>query len=175
MKSIEHGHLADEATVAMLAERGVWLSTQPFAEHDHGFLNPDSAAKNKEICAGTDQLYRWATKHGVKVAWGTDLLFEPDRDALQSEMMTRLGEYMTNAQALKMVTSGNAELFRLAGERDPYRAARLGEIRCGAWADVLLVNGDPLADLGLLGKPEDNLCLIVKDGVIVKNSLGHAG
>ena len=174
VKSIEHGHLADEATIAMLAERGVWLSTQPFAEHDHGFLNPDSAAKNKEICAGTDQLYRWATKHGVKVAWGTDLLFEPDRDVLQSDMMTRLGEYMTNAQALKMVTSGNAELFRLAGERDPYRAARLGEIRCGAWADVLLVNGDPLADLGLLGKPEDNLCLIVKDGVIVKNNLERA-
>ena len=40
---------------------------------------------------------------------------------------------------------------------------------------MLLVNGDPLADLGLLGNPEDSLCLIVKDGVIVKNSLGRAG
>ena len=171
VKSIEHGHLADEDTIAMLAERGVWLSTQPFAEHDHGFLNPDSAEKNRQICSGTDQLFRWATKHGVKVAWGTDLLFEPDRDALQSEMLTRLGQYMTNTAALKLVTSGNAELFRLAGERDPYRQARLGEITPGAFADVLLVDGDPIADLGLLGDPEANLVVIVKDGVVVKNRL----
>ncbi|MCB0951018.1 MAG: amidohydrolase family protein, partial [Mycobacterium sp.] len=171
VKSIEHGHLADEPTVAMLAERGVWLSTQPFTEHDHSFLNPDSAAKNLEICSGTDRLYRWAIKHGVNVAWGTDLLFEPDRDDLQSTMLARLGDHMSNVAALKMVTSGNAALLRLAGERDPYRTARLGEITAGAWADVLLVDGDPTADLGLLADPAKNLVLIVKDGVIVKNQL----
>ncbi|MGE0218922.1 amidohydrolase family protein [Mycolicibacterium sp.] len=171
VKSIEHGHLADEPTIALLAERGVWLSTQPFAEHDHSFMNPDSAAKNREICAGTDQLYQWATKHGVNVAWGTDLLFEPDRDDLQSTMLARLGNYMGNLAALKMVTSGNAALFRLAGDRDPYRDARLGEITPGAWADVLLVAGDPTADLGLLADPAKNLAVIVKDGVVVKNQL----
>lgn len=171
VKSIEHGHLADEPTIALLAERGVWLSTQPFAEHDHSFMDPDSAAKNREICAGTDQLYQWATKHGVNVAWGTDLLFEPDRDDLQSTMLARLGNYMGNLAALKMVTSGNAALFRLAGDRDPYRDARLGEITPGAWADVLLVAGDPTADLGLLADPAKNLAVIVKDGVVVKNQL----
>lgn len=169
VKSIEHGHLADEPTVAMLAERGVWLSTQPFAEHDHAFLNEDSAAKNREICAGTDHLFQWATKHGVNVAWGTDLLFEPDRDDLQSAMLVRLGTYMSNVEALKLVTSGNAELFRLAGERDPYRSARLGEITAGAWADLLLVDGDPTADLDLLARPAESLSVIVKGGVIVKN------
>jgi imidazolonepropionase-like amidohydrolase len=170
-KSIEHGHLADEPTIAMLAEREVWLSTQPFAEHDHGFLNPDSAEKNRQICAGTSQVYRWATKHGVRVAWGTDLLFEPDRADLQSTMLVRMGDYMSNVDALKMVTSGNAELFRLSGERDPYKSARLGEITAGAWADLLLVDGDPTADLHLLADPDANLALIVKDGVIVKDSL----
>ncbi|BBX67639.1 metal-dependent hydrolase family protein [Mycolicibacterium psychrotolerans] len=168
VRSIEHGHLADEPTIAMLAERGVWLSTQPFAEHDHSFLNPDSAEKNREICAGTDQIFGWATKHGVKLAWGTDLLFEPDRDDLQSAMLVRLGEYMSAVDALKLVTSGNAALFRMAGERDPYRSARLGEITVGAWADVLLVDGDPTTDLALLGEPAKNLSVIVKDGVIVK-------
>lgn len=171
VKSIEHGHLADEATVAMLAEREVWLSTQPFAEHDHSFLNPDSAEKNREICSGTPHIYQWARKHGVKLAWGTDLLFEPESVARQSEMMARLGEYVGNVDALKMVTSGNAELLRLAGERDPYKAARLGEITVGAWADVLLVNGDPTADLKVLADAETGLAVIVKDGVIVKNSL----
>jgi imidazolonepropionase-like amidohydrolase len=171
VKSIEHGHLADEPTVAMLAERDVWLSTQPFAEHDHSFLNPDSAEKNREICSGTPHIYEWARKHGVKLAWGTDLLFEPESVARQSEMMARLGEYVSNVDALKMVTSGNAELLRLAGERDPYKSARLGEITVGAWADLLLVNGDPTADLAVLADPDKGLAVIVKDGAIVKNTL----
>jgi imidazolonepropionase-like amidohydrolase len=171
VKSIEHGHLADEPTIAMLAERDVWLSTQPFAEHDHSFPNPDNAAKNREICGGTDRVYQWAKKHGVKTAWGTDLLFEPELAGKQSEMMTRLGDYFTNVEVLKMVTSGNAGLFRLSGERDPYKAARLGEISQGAWADVLLINGDPTADLTLLSAPEKNVAVIVKDGVVVKNTL----
>ncbi|MBS1693305.1 MAG: amidohydrolase family protein [Actinobacteria bacterium] len=169
--SIEHGHLADEATIAMLAEREVWLSTQPFAEDDHGFLAPESAAKNREICGGTDRVYRWARKHGVNVGWGTDLLFEPDRADRQSEMVTRLGRYFTTVEALKIVTSGNAALCRLAGERDPYRAARFGEITAGAWADFLLVDGDPTVDLQVLGDPAATLALIVKDGVVVKNAL----
>ncbi|MGY4710296.1 amidohydrolase family protein [Mycolicibacterium sp. CBM1] len=172
VKSIEHGHLADEATVALLAERDVWLSTQPFAEHDHGFLNPDSAEKNREICSGTPHVYQWATKYGVKLAWGTDLLFEPENVARQSEMMARLGEYVSNVDALKMVTSGNAQLLRLAGERDPYKSARLGEITAGAWADLLVVDGDPTADLGVLAKPDTGLSVIVKDGLVVKNTLG---
>jgi len=171
VKSIEHGHLADEPTIAMLAERDVWLSTQPFAEHDHNFPNPDNAAKNREICGGTDRVYQWAKKHGVKTAWGTDLLFEPESAGKQSEMMTRLGDYFTNVEALKMVTSGNAGLFRLSGERDPYKAARLGEITAGAWADVLLIDGDPTADLTLLSAPEKNIAVIVKDGTMVKKTL----
>jgi imidazolonepropionase-like amidohydrolase len=169
VKSIEHGHLADEATIALLAERDVWLSTQPFVENDHHFLSADSAEKNREICSGTGQVYRWAKQHGVKVAWGTDLLFEPENAARQSEMMTHLGEYFTTVDALKMVTSGNASLFRLSGERDPYKAARLGEVTVGAWADLLLVNGDPTVDLALLADPDTNIAVIVKDGVVVKN------
>lgn len=171
VKSIEHGHLADEPTVAMLAEREVWLSTQPFNEHDHTFTDPDRTAKNREVCEGTGQVYRWARKHGVKLAWGTDLLFEPQNNARQSDMVARLGEYFTTIEALKMVTSGNAELFRLSGDRDPYRAARLGEISVGAWADILVIDGDPTADLGLLSDPDANIALIVKDGTVVKNTL----
>jgi imidazolonepropionase-like amidohydrolase len=116
-------------------------------------------------------VYQWARKHGVKTAWGTDLLFEPELAGKQSEMLTRLGGYFSNVEALKIVTSGNAGLFRLSGERDPYKAARLGEITAGAWADVLLIDGDPTADLTLLSAPEKNIAVIVKDGTIVKNTL----
>lgn len=172
VKCIEHGHLADEPTVALLAERGVWLSTQPFAEHDHVFLNADSTAKNHEVCEGTARVYGWAKQHGVNLGWGTDLLFQPDKNELQSEMVARLGEYFSNVEALKMVTSGNAELLRLAGERDPYRSARLGQITAGAWADVLVIDGDPTADLGVLSDADSGIVTIIKDGVVVKNTLG---
>lgn len=171
VKSIEHGHLADEATIALLAEREVWLSMQPFAEHDHTFPDPDRAAKNQEVCRGTGQVYQWARTHGVKLAWGTDLLFEPQNNHRQSEMVARLGEFFPAVEVLKMVTSGNAELFRLAGDRDPYRSARLGEITVGAWADLLLIGGDPTKDLNLLADPAANIAVIIKDGVLVKNDL----
>jgi imidazolonepropionase-like amidohydrolase len=169
VKSIEHGHLADERSIVGLAENDVFLSTQPFTESDHTFTNPVMIAKHRDICDGTERLFRWAKKHGVKLAWGTDLLFEPDQMGRQSEMITRLGDHFTNVAALKMITSGNAALFRLAGNRDPYQDARLGEITDGAWADLLLIDGDPTSDLALLGDPDTNLKLIIKDGAIVKN------
>ncbi|SMG20382.1 Imidazolonepropionase [Rhodococcus rhodochrous J3] len=171
VKSIEHGHLADEETVALLAEKEVWLSMQPFALGDHHYPDPDRAEKDKQICTGTDHVYEWAQKHGVKTAWGTDLLLEPQIAPRQSEMAARLGDHYSNLDALRMLTSGNAELFRLAGERDPYRQARWGVIDKGAWADVLLVDGNPLEDLSLIADPAKNLSVIVKNGHVVKNSL----
>ncbi len=171
VKSIEHGHLADEPTIAMLAEREVWLSMQPFALGDHHYPDPDRAGKDREICAGTDSVYGWAKQYGVKVAWGTDLLLEPQIAHRQSEMAARLGDHYSNLDALRMLTSGNAELFRMAGERDPYRQAKFGVIAKGAWADVLLVDGNPLEDLSLLADPDKNLSVIVQNGSIVKNAL----
>lgn len=171
VSSIEHGHLADQATIAHIGERGAWLSMQPFAEDDHHYPDPDRSAKNAEICAGTNDVYGWAKQYGVKTAWGTDLLLEPQSAPRQSVMAARLGEFYSNVEALKMLTSGNASLFELAGERNTYRAAKLGVIAEGAWADVILVDGDPTADLSLIADPDDNFKLIIKGGQIVKNSL----
>ena len=171
VKSIEHGHLADEETIALLAEKEVWLSMQPFALGDHHYPDPGRAEKDRQICTGVENVYEWAKKHGVKTAWGTDLLLEPQIAPRQSEMAARLGDYYSNVEALRMLTSGNAELFRLAGERDPYGQTKFGEITRNAWADVLLVDGNPLEDLNLLADPGKNLSVIVKNGRIVKNIL----
>ncbi|PFG20907.1 amidohydrolase family protein [Serinibacter salmoneus] len=174
VRSIEHGHLADEETIAYVAEKGAWLSMQPFAEEDHHYPDPNRAAKNREICDGTAEVYGWAAKHGVKTAWGTDLLLEPQSAARQSVMAARLGEFFTNAEALAMLTSGNAALFEMAGERNTYARAPLGVLQPGAWADLLLFDGDPLADLSVIADPEHNLQLIVKNGQVVKNTLPAA-
>ncbi|MCH5641732.1 amidohydrolase family protein [Gordonia sp. ABSL49_1] len=171
VRSIEHGHLADESTVALIGEKGIWLSMQPFAEDDHHYPDPDRAEKNRQICHGTENVYTWAKKYGVKVAFGTDLLLEPQSAARQSVMAARMGEFYSNAESLKMLTSGNAELFEMAGDRNPYGSARLGVVAPDAWADLLLVDGDPLADISVLSDPDQNLKLIIKGGRVFKNTL----
>jgi imidazolonepropionase-like amidohydrolase len=67
-----------------------------------------------------------------------------------------------------MVTHDNADLLALSGPRNPY-PGKLGVIETGALADVLLVNGDPVADFNLLADPANNLLVIMKDGKVFKN------
>lgn len=171
VRSIEHGHLADEDTIKLIADKGIWLSMQPFHLGDHTYPDPTQAEKDKEICTGTDRVYEWAHKYGVKTAWGTDLLFEPYASANENVMAARLGEHYSNTEALKMLTSGNSELFEMCGERNPYREAKLGVIAKGAWADMVLVEGDPTKDLSLIAKPHDTFKVIIKNGVVEKISL----
>jgi len=171
VKSIEHGHLADEATIRLIADNQIWLSMQPFAEDDHHYPDPVRSGKNAEICHGTEQVYAWAKTYGVKTAWGTDLLLEPQSAPRQSVMAARLGEFYSNVESLKMLTSGNASLFEMAGERNTYRGGKLGVIAEGSWADMILVDGDPIKDISLIADPDANFKLIVKNGQIVKNTL----
>jgi imidazolonepropionase-like amidohydrolase len=70
-----------------------------------------------------------------------------------------------------MATSGNAELLALSGPRNPYADGPLGVVQEGAYADLLLVDGNPLENLDLVADPENNFVIIMKDGVIYKNTL----
>ncbi|HJE59385.1 MAG TPA: amidohydrolase family protein [Nocardiopsis listeri] len=172
VRSIEHGHLADEETVALIARKGAWLSTQPFAEGDHTFPDPRSKAKDAKVTQGVADLFTWAHRHDVRTAFGTDLLFAPGSGDRQSRMFARLDRYMSPVEALRIGTSGNATLLQMAGKRDPYGQARSGVVRAGAWADLLVVEGDPTRDLSLLADPERNLSVIVKDGRTYRNRFG---
>jgi len=71
---------------------------------------------------------------------------------------------------LKQATANNAELMSWSGPRNPY-PGKLGVIEEGAYADLLLINGNPLEDISILTRPEENLALIMKDGKIHKNML----
>jgi len=71
---------------------------------------------------------------------------------------------------LRQATSNSATLLALSGNRNPY-PGKLGVIEEGALADVLLINGNPLEDISILTKPNENLALIMKDGKIYKNTL----
>jgi imidazolonepropionase-like amidohydrolase len=168
--SIEHGHLADEATVRLIAEKGAWLSIQPFEPGDEA-LAPKNLVKAEGIIGGWEPVPRWAKKYHVKVAFGTDLLFNPAGTRKENLMLTRMARVYSNVEVLKIATSGNCELFARSGPRNPYKEAKLGVIQEGAWADVLLVDGDPTKDINVLADPQRNFVVIIKDGTVYKNTL----
>jgi imidazolonepropionase-like amidohydrolase len=113
---------------------------------------------------------RLAKKHKWKLAWGTDLMFDPKTAEKQSTDIGKLEKWFTGAEAIRMITHQNAELLALCGKRNPYPGT-LGVIEEKALADLLLVDGDPLKDLMLLTQPEKNLLIIMKDGKISKDKL----
>jgi imidazolonepropionase-like amidohydrolase len=169
VKSIEHGQLLDEATMKLLAQKGIWLSLQALDEA------PPTApaatrAKKHTVVAGTDNAFKWARKHGAKLAWGTDFLFDPTQNVKQNADILKLRQWMPPAEILRLVTHDNAQLLALSGPRNPY-PGKLGVVKEGALADLLLVDGDPIANLDLIGDPTKNFVVIMKDGKTYKNTL----
>nr|WP_245576884.1 amidohydrolase family protein [Kaistia adipata] len=171
VQCIDHGQLMDEETAKLLAEKGVWLSIQPLLDDDDiPALSPDSMERAHQVFAGTDNAYRLAKKYGIKTAFGSDALFDARIASQQGRQLVKLQKWYTPAEALKMATSDNAELLALSGFINPY-PGKLGRVEEGALADLLLVDGDPLENLALIEDPETNLVVIMKDGLIYKDTL----
>jgi imidazolonepropionase-like amidohydrolase len=171
VRCIEHGHLMDDATARLMAEKGIWLSTQPFVDlGGASALGPAEQGKMRQVIAGTERLYGLARKYGIKTAFGTDILFSQALAARQGAMLADLARWYTPAEALIMATATNAELLSLSGLRNPY-PGKLGVVEEGALADLLLVDGNPIDDIKLMADPTKNLVVILKDGKVYKNLL----
>ena len=171
VKCIEHGHLMDDASARLMAEKGIWLSTQPFLDvSGASALGPSEQAKMQQVVTGTDTVYALAKKYRLKTAFGTDVLFSQALATRQGAMLADLTRWYTPAEALIMATSTNAELLKLSGPRNPY-PGNLGVVEEGAYADLLLVDGNPLENIRLVAEPDKNFLVIMKDGKIYKNTL----
>lgn len=172
VKSIEHGHTSSRETLQRIKDEGAWLSMQPFLNDDSApALNAFQQAKYDAVVAGTDFVYKAAKELGVQIAFGTDILFDPELAEKQGAILAKLGRWFTPYETLKMATCDNAELLKLSGPLTPYPMGPLGVIEEGAYADMILVDGNPLENLDLVVDPENNFDIIMKDGVIYKNAL----
>jgi len=168
---IEHAHLMDEATARLMADKGLWLSIQPFlTDEDTGVLTGPSRIAQLQVFGGTDNAYNLAKKYKIKTAFGSDMLFSEKLAARQGTMLTHLTRWYSNAEILIMATGTNAELLGLSGPRNPY-PGKLGVVEEGALADLLLVDGNPVENIRLIEDPAKNLLVIMKDGRIHKNAL----
>jgi len=172
VKCIEHGQLMDEPTAKLIADRGIWLSTQAFPDEmaDAFPAGSQERAKAFEVFAGTDKTIALAKKYKLKTAFGTDILFSQRLAQRQGELLVKFTHWYTPAETLVMATGTNGELLAMSGKRNPY-PGKLGVIEQGALADLLLVDGDPIADIKLIEDPAKNLVVIMKDGKIYKNIL----
>lgn len=174
VKCIDHGQLADEESAKLMSEQGIWWSLQPFVEDGDLAPYPEGSENRKkqlQMVRGTDNAYRLARKYNIKTAFGTDRLFEAKLAARQGAQLAKLVKWYTPVEVLKMATSGNAELLALSGARNPY-PKKLGELTPGAYADMILVDQNPLANISVIAEPDQHFLMIMKNGVIYKNTMG---
>lgn len=169
VKSIEHGQLADEDTVKMMADHGTWWSIQPFlADEDaNQYTDPKAIAAQRQVAEGTVRAFEMAQQYSVNWAFGTDILYGGGES--QARQLAKLARFMSPLEALYRATGAAGQLLSLSGPRAPYDGA-LGVIAEGALADLLVVDGDPETGLDWLADSE-NLRLIMKGGRIFKDSL----
>lgn len=172
VKCIDHGQMLDEETVRLMAKAGAWWSLQPFVDDGRSPFPEGSPNRIKqlEMYSGTDTAYALAKKHRLKIAWGTDTLFDAGKAATQGAQLAGMVRWFTPAEALRIATSGNAELLALSGLRSPY-AGKLGVVQEGALADLLLVDGNPLENIDLVADAARNFMVIMKDGKIYKDAV----
>ena len=171
VKCIEHGQLADEASVRLMRDQDVWWSLQPFLQDEDSNAYPDAErqASQKQVAEGTVRPMRWrrstaSRRAGARISCSTP----QHRDAGQA--VGQADALYDPLTLLGQATGVNGELLALSGERNPYPGA-LGRIAPGAWADLLVADGDPSANLDFLADPDKNLRLIMKDGKVHKNTL----
>jgi len=174
VKSIEHGQLMDEETAKMIAEKGAWLCLQPFLDDEDAIPFPEGSVQRKKFVTMTDgtvTAYRLAKKYKIKTAFGTDVLFDPTLAKKNGKQLAKLKRWYTPYEVLKMATHDNAQLLALSGPRNPYQDGPLGVVAEGAYADLLLVDGNPLDNIELLADAAKNFVVIMKDGKIYKNTI----
>ena len=173
VRVIEHGHLLSKDMLKRIKAEGAFLSSQSFG-FVRKYIKPGqsgAAGKAATIIDGADNLMQTARKLGIPVAFGTDS-FGSIRayQAGAAEFGYRL-RWFTSLEVLKQATGHNAKLLALTGPRNPYQDGPLGVISEGAYADLLIVDGNPLDDVTILEDYEANIRLIMKDGRIYKNTL----
>jgi len=171
--SIEHGQLLDAPTVELMAKKDVWWSLQPFLDDEDAIpFPPGSESRKKQliVSAGTDEAYKLAKEYKLKTAWGTDTLFDAKLATRQGAQLAKLTRWYTPAEVLQMATAGNAGILALSGNRSPYKG-KLGQITEGALADLILVDGNPIANISVIADPAKNFRVIMKDGKFYKDTM----
>ena len=162
VSSIEHGYLVDTEGIDLMLENGTFLVPTLATFHvEDGLFAPGALEKKRRLAETAMDRLAEAVRQGVKVALGTDSGVGPHaRNLRELGHMVKLG--MSPLEAIRAGTLHAAQLLRLEES--------LGTIEPGKIADLVVCDGDPVTDIGILGEP-DNIVLVVQGGSIIKDRL----
>ena len=167
VRTIEHGNLIDDASAKLMADKGMFLVANLVTYFEmknraaeYG-MSAEMLAKNDLVIDGALKSLEICKRHGIPVAYGTDLLGQ--LQVAQSEEFTLRARVLSPAEIIRSATTIGARVVRMEG--------KLGCLKAGAFADLLVVDGNPLKDLALLGDQGKHLSLIMKAGTLHKNRL----
>ncbi len=193
VRCIEHNFLVSEDTIIRMKKEGVALSIQsvmsleafhPDNVEKISFFSADQKAKAVMVNSGASQMLKWALKHDLIMVTGGDMFDEANVNRQVENLIWLKTVGFSNVQVLRTATSTAGHVLGWCGDMNPYKDAYptlspdekkqkgigLGVIEPGAYADLLVINGNPVAELELL-RDRDNLRLIMQDGKIWKNTL----
>jgi imidazolonepropionase-like amidohydrolase len=190
VKTIEHGFMFDGDIAQLMKEKGAYMTTNMTAfspylgEIEAISSNPASARKAATAQKAFNDFVENVNKYQPQFGFNNDCVGVGAACMAQADHSIYLsGKLLGNFFTLKSLTSVNGEILKLSGETlDPYFEGKLGVIEEGAYADILLVDGNPLEDLSVIGANEKwfdapkrdgikTIRIIMKDGVIYKNTL----
>ncbi|MDG1231167.1 MAG: amidohydrolase family protein [Pseudomonadales bacterium] len=187
---VDHAQLITEPTMRRIVKEKIFLSpnltgmSDDLLQHPvYGDPNTPVGKKVREFMAGSKDFPELVRKHRPKWVFNSDIVFSP-RSYFRQHMDFEkhiAASWFGNFEALKALTSRGGELAQLTGRHNPY-PAKLGVIEEGAYADLLIVDGNPLEDMGAIGADSrwfsapsregiENIRVIMKGGEICKNTL----
>lgn len=190
VKVIEHGQMVTEDTVKLMVDKGIYWSVNLAGMDPDLLTHPNFAtgpvrAKVETFHEGSKDMVRLIKKHKPKIVFNVDTVLSTMHQARAQRDFEKFlfSEWFGNHALLVAMTSTPGEMARLTGKRNPYPDAKLGVIEEGAYADILIVDGNPLDDVTAIGANEkwfdapprdegvETIRLIMKDGMIYKNTL----
>ncbi len=174
-RCIEHGFLAEEATIKRMKELGAVMSLQAYAAYEvfrapekiPGF-SPENARKGRQVHEGADRMLTWVRDYGVEAFGGSDLWTVDQLPQVPQDLVVRK-RWFSDVEILRQNTSHAARWLAKSGPKNPYKDGPLGIIEEGAYADLLIVDGDPTQDVSILADHETSIRFIMKDGKVFQN------
>ncbi len=170
IKSFEHAHMMDEHSAKMIQSEGIFVAPMPQFNKPPRPGRPASK-KGQLVRESEPNATELINKYDLRILFGTDLMImAPDYDPAESVDLTYYKKRFGNFKTLVSATGNAYEVFKLSTYQNPYPDGKLGVLEEGAYADILLVEGNPIEDVAVLADT-DNIKLIMKDAKVFKNTL----
>ncbi|MGI9874705.1 amidohydrolase family protein [Vibrio chagasii] len=174
--SFEHATIMDDEIAEIIKEKGIWVIPSYFtssliAERKIPLPNEETYRKTERVGKAMFKSAELIKKYDIQnIAFGTDCVGETNVHATQLNELGAIEQVFDTITALRMATSNCGRLFEMSTYQHPYQEGKLGQVVEGAYADLLIIDGNPLEGVGCVANTETQK-LIMKDGQVYKNNL----